>query len=96
LWVDAVCINQDSDIERSHQVSLMSEIYMNARHVIAYTGEGTHRTDLLYDWLNGIDVADLNIPSVGMFKDINVREDSPLALAAANLERAWRRQGLGK
>lgn len=78
LWVDAVCINQHSDTERSQQVSLMSEIYKNARSVIAYTGEGTDSTDLLYDWLNGIDVAELNIPSGGMFKDIDVAENSIL------------------
>jgi hypothetical protein len=56
----------------------MSDIYINARQVLAYTGEGTERIDLLYDWLNGKDVADLNIPSLGMFKDIDVTGDNIL------------------
>jgi hypothetical protein len=92
LWVDAVCINQDSDTERSYQVALMSDIYTNARQVIAYTGEGTEHTDLLYDWLNGIDVADLNIPSLGMFKDVDVAEDSILYRPA----QVWNGPGAAK
>ncbi|RSL92552.1 hypothetical protein CDV31_015105 [Fusarium ambrosium] len=31
LWVDQICINQRSDAERSHQVSLMRDIYTNSR-----------------------------------------------------------------
>lgn len=72
LWIDAVCINQESDKERNQQVSLMSRIYVTARHVIAYTGEGTAQTDRLLDWINGLDQHDLNIPSMGKFQDINV------------------------
>jgi hypothetical protein len=92
LWVDAVCINQNSDTERSYQVALMTDIYTNARHVIAFTGESTARTDLLYDWLNGIDVADLDIPSIGMFKDVDVAEDSILHRPA----QVWNGPGAAK
>jgi hypothetical protein len=34
LWVDQICINQKNDSERSHQVSLMREIYSCAEQVI--------------------------------------------------------------
>ena len=51
---------------------MMSRIYVTARHVIAYTGEGTAQTDRLLDWINGLDQHDLNIPSMGKFQDINV------------------------
>jgi hypothetical protein len=73
LWVDAICIDQSHDTERSHQVSLMSKIYVNARYVFAYTGNGTPRTDLLYDWLNSVDVADLRVPSTGVFKEVEAK-----------------------
>jgi hypothetical protein len=29
LWIDALCINQRDDVERSQQVSLMGEMYQN-------------------------------------------------------------------
>ncbi|KAF2433960.1 hypothetical protein EJ08DRAFT_582897, partial [Tothia fuscella] len=38
LWVDAVCINQSDNAEKSHQVMLMREIYSHASRVIAWIG----------------------------------------------------------
>jgi hypothetical protein len=38
LWIDSACINQDDLEERSHQVSLMRDIYMSAESVIAWLG----------------------------------------------------------
>jgi hypothetical protein len=40
LWVDAVCIDQDNNEERKHQVELMAKIYSNAHRVIVWLGEG--------------------------------------------------------
>ncbi|KAK0624310.1 heterokaryon incompatibility protein-domain-containing protein, partial [Immersiella caudata] len=39
LWVDAVCINQDDDAEKSSQVQQMGRIYRSAELVIAWLGE---------------------------------------------------------
>ncbi|KAH7078794.1 heterokaryon incompatibility protein-domain-containing protein [Paraphoma chrysanthemicola] len=36
LWIDAVCIDQRNDVEKSHQVQLMSTIYSSASQVLAY------------------------------------------------------------
>ena len=38
LWIDAICINQADVKEKSHQVSLMSEIYRRAEEVIIWLG----------------------------------------------------------
>ncbi|KAF2815277.1 heterokaryon incompatibility, partial [Mytilinidion resinicola] len=38
LWVDAVCINQNSDAECSSQVLLMGDIYFSALRVIVWLG----------------------------------------------------------
>lgn len=54
VWIDAVCIDQGDLTERTHQVALMSRIYMSAAEVIAYTGEGTQQTDKLFDSLNDL------------------------------------------
>ena len=39
LWVDAVCINQNDPIERSHQVSFMRSIYKSAEETLIWLGE---------------------------------------------------------
>ncbi|KAK0614541.1 heterokaryon incompatibility protein-domain-containing protein, partial [Immersiella caudata] len=38
LWIDALCINQCSPLEKSHQVGLMSTIFRSATSVIAWLG----------------------------------------------------------
>lgn len=40
LWVDALCINQASSLERSYQVAQMATIYETATRVVAWLGEG--------------------------------------------------------
>jgi hypothetical protein len=41
LWIDAVCIKQDDDKEKGHQVALMATIYRNAECVLVWLGEGS-------------------------------------------------------
>ncbi|KAI0456568.1 heterokaryon incompatibility protein-domain-containing protein [Xylaria acuta] len=38
FWADAVCINQEDETEKSHQVTLMRTIYQNAFVVISWMG----------------------------------------------------------
>ncbi|KAJ1328952.1 HET domain-containing protein [Microdochium nivale] len=47
LWIDAICIDQENDTERSHQVQHMRRIYASARRVIFYLGQPTVDTNLL-------------------------------------------------
>lgn len=63
VWIDAICIDQHSDLDRTHQVSLMSRIYMSANKVIAYTGEATKESNMLFDWVNSVHPKDLVIPT---------------------------------
>lgn len=39
LWIDALCINQNDDAERSHQAQLMTQIYGTAGRVLVWLGE---------------------------------------------------------
>jgi len=39
LWVDALCINQADDAEKSHQVNLMSEIYSRTDEGLLWLGD---------------------------------------------------------
>ncbi|KAK4104289.1 hypothetical protein N658DRAFT_249603 [Parathielavia hyrcaniae] len=44
LWVDAICIDQDSVEEKNHQIPLMGDIYRNAKETLMCLGEGTEET----------------------------------------------------
>lgn len=63
VWIDAICINQQSRLDRTHQVSLMARIYISAREVFAYTGEATEESDKLFDWMNSVHPKDLVLPT---------------------------------
>lgn len=39
LWVDALCINQKGNVEKSQQVILMAEIYSRAARVLVWLGD---------------------------------------------------------
>jgi hypothetical protein len=39
LWVDALCINQENNLEKNHQVRQMGSIYASAQQVIVWLGE---------------------------------------------------------
>ena len=39
LWVDAICINQQDLVERSHQVTLLRDTFERAENVIVWLGE---------------------------------------------------------
>lgn len=41
FWIDAICIDQDSNQERTHQVSMMGKIYSEAELAIAWLGTAT-------------------------------------------------------
>ncbi|KAH6961956.1 heterokaryon incompatibility protein-domain-containing protein [Ilyonectria sp. MPI-CAGE-AT-0026] len=46
LWIDAICINQEDQQEKSSQVQRMKEIYRNAKGVLVWVGKAKEHTDL--------------------------------------------------
>ncbi|PQE32936.1 Het domain-containing protein [Rutstroemia sp. NJR-2017a WRK4] len=40
LWIDAICINQHDNIEKTYQVAAMSDIYHQAKRVVIFLGAG--------------------------------------------------------
>ncbi|GAA84330.1 HET domain protein [Aspergillus luchuensis IFO 4308] len=45
LWIDAICINQEDDDEKSEQIPLMRSIYAQADRVIVWLGEAMQDGD---------------------------------------------------
>ena len=52
IWIDAICINQKNDTERSHQVTLMGNIYSRASTVYVWLGEGNESTNRAMAYLS--------------------------------------------
>ncbi|EGO56918.1 hypothetical protein NEUTE1DRAFT_84487 [Neurospora tetrasperma FGSC 2508] len=46
IWVDAICINQENDTERTHQIQLMPIIYATATQVVIYIGNEKWEVDI--------------------------------------------------
>jgi hypothetical protein len=38
FWIDQICIDQEDDLEKAHQVALMRLVYQNAARVVTYIG----------------------------------------------------------
>ncbi|KAI8623732.1 heterokaryon incompatibility protein-domain-containing protein [Xylariaceae sp. FL1651] len=53
LWIDALCINQQDNEEKSFQVQLMSSIYAAATTVIVWLGTSADDSDIAMDFLSG-------------------------------------------
>lgn len=56
LWVDAICIDQSSDVEKSHQVGQMRLVYKLAEQVIIWLGPSSEDIDLLMGLANTLDL----------------------------------------
>ncbi|GAW15923.1 hypothetical protein ANO14919_053450 [Xylariales sp. No.14919] len=48
LWVDAICIHQANDSERSAQVKIMGDIFTKARETVVFLGESNPRVERLF------------------------------------------------
>ncbi|KAF8865652.1 HET-domain-containing protein, partial [Acephala macrosclerotiorum] len=46
LWIDALCINQRDNDEKSEQILLMPKIYSSASMVVVHLGQESDRSDL--------------------------------------------------
>ena len=67
LWVDALCINQDNEDEKNHQVHRMSKIYRSATDVIAWLSPDERITQRTFEMIRELaDMADsLQLPHFG-------------------------------
>lgn len=54
-WVDAICINQVNDVERSEQVELMTRIYQQAAAVTIWLGEPSGETELAFAKMRAVE-----------------------------------------
>jgi Heterokaryon incompatibility protein (HET) len=54
FWADAICINQDDDVEKAAQVAQMGDVYANAERVVVWLGDDKFYPELEdFVWLQG-------------------------------------------
>ncbi|KAH8814954.1 heterokaryon incompatibility protein-domain-containing protein [Xylogone sp. PMI_703] len=54
MWIDAICINQAANEERSSQVQIMGEIYSRARQTIVWIGPRDETSDRAINFLRNM------------------------------------------
>jgi hypothetical protein len=52
LWIDAICIDQTSTQEKTHQVAMMGRIYTTAAHVFACVGPHADGSEFFLETMN--------------------------------------------
>ncbi|KAK8066857.1 heterokaryon incompatibility protein-domain-containing protein [Apiospora hydei] len=60
LWIDAICLNQNDQIEKAHQVPQMGSIYKRAEDVRIWLGVETARTAWLFTLFGRVDLYTYN------------------------------------
>lgn len=55
LWIDAICVNQQDENERSSQVELMADIYSLAKKVVVWLGPESHDSSIALDCIEMLD-----------------------------------------
>jgi hypothetical protein len=90
LWVDAICINQDCLPERSHQVSLMKEIYSKATRVYVWLGDQDPKDE---DASAGVAAIQF-VCSAQELDHVSGIDRSPNKLTISNLEQSMIQNGI--
>lgn len=85
LWIDAICINQGDDGERSAQVQIMDQVYARGFMTLIYLGEATPGTELLFDELEKADSEGLKRPIPGP----EIVEQLEILLKRSWFRRVW-------
>jgi hypothetical protein len=52
IWIDAICINQQDNLEKAHQIGLMGNIYSDAETTYVWLGEGNASTDRVMKYMS--------------------------------------------
>lgn len=73
IWIDAICINQSDNPEKSRQVKLMRDIYTCASRVLVWLGDSTpDRGDMALEFLQTLEETLLAMGKAG--KDVDMAD----------------------
>jgi hypothetical protein len=96
LWIDAVCINQKDNYEKSWQVASMKSIYEQAAVVLAWLGPSVDTDKKAFEMLDNVESRleesgpDLTEVQFGEFAEVLAKDDGSGGKAIQKLiERPW-------
>ena len=73
VWADAICINQNDDVEKGSQVKLMKGIYGNATRVCVWLGRTTAQMEPVFELVDEV-VSNTSPTSTRMSPHLDERE----------------------
>ena len=88
IWIDQICINQDDDNERGHQVSIMKNIFHKAKEVIVWLGEEDDNSQKLCEYAKKMRRGDEGPKIKGILKRILSNRQLHDAIQSL-LQRPW-------
>jgi hypothetical protein len=77
IWVDAICINQNDDLEKSEQVKQMTEIYKAATSVFAWLGPSANDSDEAIDAIEWIGEAAIKAGMLNLSREVMLKMWDP-------------------
>lgn len=88
LWIDALCIDQTNDTERSSQVALMRSIYSNAYHTVVHFGSEDEFSALGMEFIKRVatTVHIDRLPKAGLWRKTKRIEGHPVREILKELE----------
>ena len=89
LWIDAICINQRDNAEKSHQVMLMRDIYANAKTVLAWIGEVDEFSPLAFDTLRRFSLDDGRLDGSATCRELREEMEERRAAIQRFIERPY-------
>ena len=105
MWIDAICINQSDDAEKSQQVKKMQFIYARTSHLVVWVGEASEDSNLAMRTLEQIGEElkeaqfwEVNLANVSLIRDMPeaIEDFDPKPWVALNrlfgrhwFERVW-------
>lgn len=99
IWVDAICINQNDNKEKSRQVQMMAKIYERSTGVLVWLGPAADDSDAAMEKLRdigekAIDAGMQDFRATDMPNWFNPDLDEPLRTLKASLDGLAEREGL--
>ena len=95
IWVDAICIDQESNHERTQQVQLMPVIYATAQRVLIYLGDKKAELDIRSvnitegAWETGWEELDARLKRPYFFRSWIIQEIAVAKTALVNNGTSW-------
>ncbi|KAI4666686.1 uncharacterized protein J4E79_002726 [Alternaria viburni] len=85
LWIDAICIDQENDVERNQQVQMMSRIYTRAANVCIWLGQQDNESEVAFKFIKEEITHLKDFDSISSDKDYGIKWQALMVL----MQREW-------